>query len=279
MVDIRGLSKSFEEKVAVADITLAVHRGEIFTLLGPNGAGKTTTIRMLMGMLRPSAGTATIAGHDCFGERERVMAHVGYVPDEPAFYEHLRGSELLDFVATMHGIDATEAHRRRDRWVERLDFVDALGDFAVSYSHGMKKKLALVAALLPEPDLLILDEPTNGLDPIATRTLHEIMKEQRQRGTAILFSTHLLDQAQRLCDRVAVIHKARLAAIGALDDLRAGSERDVSLEELFFAITGSDSEQAQEGGDDPLASPVSPSEVSDSTDRDPQDPNAPKGTS
>lgn len=209
----------------------------LVSLLGPNGAGKTTTIRMLMGILRPSGGTASIAGHDCFSERPEVMVHVGYLPDEPIFYDYLKGREILEFVGEMHGLAGDEIERRANVLVERFDLEDALTDFAVNYSKGMRKKLALTCALLHEPSVLVLDEPTNGLDPYATRTVHALLRERAAQGASVLFSTHLLDQAERLSDRVAILFEGRLAAFGPLEDLRARLAPGGSLEQVFFAVT------------------------------------------
>ncbi|MGH7163715.1 MAG: ABC transporter ATP-binding protein, partial [Planctomycetota bacterium] len=202
VVELRGLSKRYGAFDAVSAIDLDVARGEICALLGPNGAGKTTTIRMLMGLLQPTGGAARILGLDCFSRREEVMRHVGYLPDEPVFYDYLRGREILRFVGEMRGFPGVECDRRTAPLVERLDLADALEEYAVNYSKGMKKKLALVCALFFDASLLILDEPTDGLDPYATRALHELVRERAARGTSVFYSTHILDQAERLCHRV-----------------------------------------------------------------------------
>ena len=240
-LSLRALSKSYESFRAVDAVDLDVHRGELFALLGINGAGKTTTIKMLMGILRPSRGTARILGLDCFAERAEVMRHVGYLPDEPTFYDHLRGREIIRFVGEMHGLSRATIQARAGALLERLELADASEEFAVNYSKGMRKKLALLLALLHEPDLLILDEPTNGLDPYATRALHALLREQAAAGRTIVFSTHLLDQAERLCDRVGILHRGRLAALGSVATLAAESGRDGSLEAIFFRVTGADS--------------------------------------
>ena len=250
LVAIDRLAKSYGEFQAVDDVSLTVGPGEIIALLGPNGAGKTTTIRMLMGILQPTGGRATICGLDCFRERAEVMRHVGYVPDEPVFYDYLRGSEVIRFIGEMHGIPPKEALKRAATLVERLELADALEEYAVNYSKGMKKKLALVLALLHEPELLILDEPTNGLDPFATRTLHALIRERAESGTAIFFSTHLLDQAERLCHRIGILFKGRLAALGTIDELRHNLREGGSLEDIFFQV-------AAESSAEP-SSPVSP---------------------
>jgi ABC-2 type transport system ATP-binding protein len=239
LLELRGLSKTYGAFRAVDALSLAVPRGEIFALLGPNGAGKTTTLRMIMGILRPSEGTATVDGLDCFTDRVEVKRRVGYLPDEPVFYDYLRGAELIRFVGGMHGLSSGETDARSGPLVERLELGDALGEYAVNYSKGMKKKLALLCAMLHDPALLILDEPTNGLDPYATRTLLDLVREKATAGRTVFYSTHLLDQAEKLCRRVGIVHKGRLAATGTLEELRAGSlAAGGSLEEIFFAVTG-----------------------------------------
>jgi len=244
---LKGLSKSYGNFAAVSDVDFDVARGERFALLGPNGAGKTTTIRMLMGILEPSAGTARILGHDCFSQRAEVMRHVGYLPDEPIFYDYLRGREVLEFVAQMRGLaDDADASARRDSLIERFELGSDLEEFAVNYSKGMKKKLAIIAALLHDPVFLILDEPTNGLDPYATRVFHDLIREQSEDGRSVLFSTHLLDQAERLCNRVAIMEKGRIVALGTLDELKNDFASGGTLEELFFRVTARDDSTAQD---------------------------------
>jgi len=238
---LKGLSKSYGDFAAVSKLDLEVLRGERFALLGPNGAGKTTTIRMLMGILEPTAGSARILGLDCFKQRAEVMSFVGYLPDEPIFYDYLRGREVLEFVMRMRGIaDDGEAKQRRATLIERFELGDDLEEFAVNYSKGMKKKLAIIAALLHDPQFLILDEPTNGLDPYATRIFHDLIREQSEGGRSVFFSTHLLDQAERLCHRVAIMEKGRIAALGTLDELKSDLASGGTLEDLFFRVTARD---------------------------------------
>ncbi|MEC8651045.1 MAG: ABC transporter ATP-binding protein [Planctomycetota bacterium] len=236
VVDLRALTKIFGSHTAVDGLTLQVDRGEILALLGPNGAGKTTTIRMLMGILSASSGAASICGLDCFAAREQVMSLVGYLPDEPMFYEHLRGGEIARFCGRMRGMTDGVVTKRLDELSQRLAFADALDEYAVNYSMGMRKKLALACAMLHEPELLVLDEPTNGLDPVVTRTLLEMVRELADSGTAVFYSTHLLEQAEKLCDRVAIVHDGRLAALGAPDALRRDLAAGGSLEDVFFQI-------------------------------------------
>ena len=243
IVSVRNLTKMFGDFAAVSDVSFDVEEGEIFSLLGPNGAGKTTTIRMLMGVLARSGGTATIKGMDCFAQRAEIMRFVGYVPDEPVFYDSLTGREILRFVGEMHGMRRAEIVARVEPLVARLELADAVDDYASNYSHGMKKKLALATALLHDPEFVILDEPTNGLDPFATRTVHEILREMTAAGKSVFFSTHLLDQAEKLSTRVAILNKSRLAAVGRLDELRARVAADSTLEEIFFAVARQDASE------------------------------------
>ncbi len=237
LVSIHNLAKSYGDFEAVSGLNLDVPAGEIFALLGSNGAGKTTTIRMLMGILQATSGSATIDGLDCFRDRVEVKRRVGYLPDEPVFYDYLRGREILHFVGEMHGFRTAEIDARTGPLLERLDLLDSLEDFAVNYSRGMKKKLALICALIHDPALLILDEPTSGLDPYATRTLHDLVREKAAAGKTIFFSTHLLDQAEKLCHRVGIVFKGKLAASGTMGELRANLDKDGSLEEIFFSVT------------------------------------------
>jgi ABC-2 type transport system ATP-binding protein len=243
VIEVKNLSVTYRargtrqpDKLAVKNLRLAVRSGEVFGFLGPNGAGKTTTIRMLMGILVPTSGSARIDGLDCFQDRVEVKRRVGYLPDEPIFQDYLRGSEIIQFSGEMHGLTRAEIDNRVRPLLQQLELNDALEEFAVNYSRGMKKKLALVCAMLHDPSLLILDEPTNGLDPFATRALHELMRANAAAGKTIFFSTHLLDQAEKLCTQIAIIAKGRLAAHGTLTELRARLSNDSSLEEIFFSV-------------------------------------------
>jgi len=237
IVETNGLGKRYGDFDAVVDLDLEVRQGEVFAFLGPNGAGKTTTIRMLMGILQPSSGRAFVSGLDCFEDRAAVKHVVGYLPDDPVFYDYLRGRELIQFVGEMHGLTREEIQARSAPLVERFELDDAMAEYAVNYSRGMKKKLGMICALLHDPDLLILDEPTNGLDPLASRILHGMIRDKAASGRSIFFSTHLLDQAEKLCDRVGILYKGRQVAAGPLAELRANLAEGGSLEEVFFAVT------------------------------------------
>ena len=243
-----ALSKAYGAHRAVDGLTLQVQRGEVFGFLGPNGAGKTTTIKMLMGLLAPTAGEARIMGMDCFGERVAVKRVVGYLPDVPSFYDYLRGSEILRFVGRMHGFGRDETRRRADDLLSRLGLHEAAEEYAVNYSMGMKKKLGLACALIHEPPVLILDEPTNGLDPRASRQIQELIRNSAAGGRTIFLSTHLLDMAERLCHRVGIIHRGRLAAVGTLDELKGPLAAGGSLEEVFFAVTAEEDQGTWDKG-------------------------------
>ena len=237
MIDFQSLSKSYGAFDAVRPLTLTVQRGEVFGFLGPNGAGKTTTIRMMMGILVPSGGRVTIGGLDCHTERARVQQRTGYLPDNPVFYDYLRGREILQFVAEMHGLPRREAALRAERALLDWGLAEATDEFAVNYSMGMKKKLGLACALMHEPEVLILDEPINGLDPRAAREVQDRLKAIAGQGRTVFLSTHLLDMAERLCTRIGIIDRGRLVAAGTADELRREGPVSESLEDIFLRMT------------------------------------------
>ena len=239
LVSIRALVKRFGGFTAVDGLSLDIPSGCLFALLGPNGAGKTTTFKLLMGLLKPTEGSVTVAGLDAFHDSVQVKTQVGYLPDEPVFYDFMRGREIIRFCGEMRGLPAALIEERSTSLAGRLQLTGALEEFAENYSRGMKKKLGLICAMMHEPPLLILDEPTNGLDPHSTVVLHALMKETVAAGRTVFFSTHLLDQAERLCDRVAIVRGGSIAAEGTLDELRGRFGTDRSLEQLFFDLTES----------------------------------------
>jgi ABC-2 type transport system ATP-binding protein len=245
MIQFESLTKTYGEFQAVKPLTLEVRRGEVFGFLGPNGAGKTTTIRMMMGILAPSAGRVLVDGFDCHADATEVKRRVGYLPDNPIFYDFLRGREILQFVAEMHGFSRAEAAERAARLLTEFGLDDVTEEFAVNYSMGMKKKLGLACALIHAPAVLILDEPINGLDPRASRDVQERLLAAAASGTTIFVSTHLLDMAEKLCDRVGIIHRGALVATGTTDEIRAAASADGSLEDVFLKITDDTGEPAQ----------------------------------
>lgn len=224
-------------RAAVEDLTLEVRRGEIFGFLGPNGAGKTTTIKMITGLIRPDRGRIIVNGHDLAQEPIKVKAQIGYCPDTPDLYDRLTGVEYLQLVADVRGIPAKVRQERVSRLAEMFELTHALPSLIQSYSHGMKQKLSLIAALLPEPPLLILDEPMVGLDPKSNHLFKEMMKAHCAAGNTVFFSTHILEVAERLCDRIGIINKGRLVAVGTMDELRAQGHKDASLESIFLELT------------------------------------------
>ena len=243
MIEAAALRKSYGETEAVKGIDLLVRPGEIFGFLGPNGAGKTTTIKMLVGLLRPSSGVARIGGHDIQREPIAAKSLIGYVPDQPYLPEKLTAREFLTFIAGLYQLDRATARRRGEELLRLFD-LDERGDELVGgYSHGMRQKTALAGALLHNPQAFFLDEPTVGLDPRSARLIKDILREVAGRSTAVFMSTHILEIAERMCDRVAIISEGSVIATGTMDELRAGRAGE-SLEDIFLELTGG-SEEAE----------------------------------
>jgi len=245
MIAFHHLRKDYGQFTAVRDLAFSVEKGEVFGFLGPNGAGKTTTIRIMMGILVPTSGQVMIDGLDCQQDRVEVKRRVGYLPDNPIFYDYLRGREILEFVGEMHGQARAEAQARAHQLLRDLALADAGEDFAVNYSTGMKKKLGLACALIHDPPVLILDEPTNGLDPRAARDVQERLRHAAGQGKTIFLSTHLLDMAQRLCTRVGIIDRGDLVAAGPLAELQEKVVPGGSLEEVFLKVTHAEVDQSE----------------------------------
>jgi ABC-2 type transport system ATP-binding protein len=239
VIETVGLSKLYGDTRAVDRLTLRVEAGEVMGFLGPNGSGKTTTIRLLMGLLRPTEGRASIGGLDCHADSVVLKRDVGYLPDEPFLYPYLSGYEILELVAGLHGLSAHDARTRARASAEAFGLEQAAAAFTVTYSHGMKKRLALALALIHEPKVLIMDEPTNGLDPKGAREMRDTIARLAAAGRTVFLSTHLLEAAERLCHRVAIIHRGVLQAVGAPDELRAryAAEAGTTLEDLFLRVT------------------------------------------
>ncbi|MEW6307587.1 MAG: ABC transporter ATP-binding protein [Bacillota bacterium] len=241
MLTLTGVSKSYAKGGvrAVDDLTLAVPAGEIFGFLGPNGAGKTTTIKLVVGLLKPDAGTITVDGVDVLKEPLDAKRRLGYVPDYPNLYERLTGLEYLNFIADVWGIPTAERRRRLEPLLGMFDLADAITDIVQAYSHGMRQKLAVTAAVLTDPALLILDEPMTGLDPKSQADFKELMRGRCEAGKAVFFSTHILDVAERLCDRVGIIHKGKLVAVGTMAELSRRAAGHETLEQIFLELTAS----------------------------------------
>ncbi len=230
--------KSYGDKTAVSDVNISVNAGEIFGFLGPNGAGKTTTIKMIAGLLRPTSGTVRVGGYDVISQPVQAKAACGYVPDEPNLYAKLTGRELLRFVSDLYGLDSAQSARRSEELLRLFGLVDAADETTDSYSHGMKQKTSLAAALVHDPKVLILDEPTVGLDPKSARLIKDLLRQMAERGAAVMLSTHILEIAQNMCDRIAIINQGKVIASGTMDELRQLGQGESSLEDIFLSLTG-----------------------------------------
>ena len=239
MIEFDHVSKSYNKgKVkAVDDLTLTVPSGEIFGFLGPNGAGKTTTLKMAVGLLRSDGGSISINGLDVRTEALKTKTLTTYVPDYPAVYERLTGLEYLNFIGDVYGVPKPERLERISKWLEVFELGPAVGNPIQSYSHGMKQKIVLIAAILPAPEVMILDEPMVGLDPRASHSLKEMMREHCDTGGTLFFSTHIMEVAEKLCDRIGIIHKGRLIACGTMEELRRIDKEQQSLEHIFLELT------------------------------------------
>jgi ABC-2 type transport system ATP-binding protein len=241
MIALTHVSKGYNRgKVkAVEDLTLDVKPGEIFGFLGPNGAGKTTTIKMIVGLLRPDAGRIMVEGFDVATESLRAKQVTTYVPDYPAVYERLTGLEYLNFIGDVYGVPKAERLDRIGKWLEIFELASVVTNPIQSYSHGMKQKIVLTAALLPAPRIMVLDEPLVGLDPRAAHQIKEMFREHCDQGKTLFFSTHIMEVAEKLCDRIGIIHKGRLVACGTMEELKAldKTETGPSLEEIFLELT------------------------------------------
>lgn len=236
IVHIDRVSKSFGPKLALDHVTFSVPSGQICGLLGPNGAGKTTLFRLLMGILKATEGTLLIDNLDAFEDRVAVKRRIGFLPDEPVFYSYLSGREVLELSAAMHGLDTSSTMLRIAPIAAKLRLSDDLNNYAEDYSRGMKKKLGLLLAMLHQPKLLVLDEPTNGLDVESTHLFYDLISETAQQGTTVLFSTHLMDHVTRLCSHAVIINEGAVIAKGSLEELRAAHD-GADLEDIFLKLT------------------------------------------
>jgi ABC-2 type transport system ATP-binding protein len=238
-IEANGLRKTYGQHEAVKNLSLQIAAGEIVGFLGPNGAGKTTTLKMLTGLLKPTAGTASIVGHDIQNDAIAAKAAFGYVPDTPNLYGKLNGWEFLRFMSRLYRVPNEQAERRAGELLRVFELSDAASDLIEGYSHGMQQKIALAGALIHDPKVLFLDEPTVGLDPRSARLIKNLLGQLRDRGTAVLFSTHILEIAERMCDRVIIINHGEIIASGTLAELRA-RQGEGSLEDIFISLTGGD---------------------------------------
>jgi ABC-2 type transport system ATP-binding protein len=240
VIELRHVSKSYNKGrvKAVDDLDLVIKPGEIFGFLGPNGAGKTTTIKMIVGLLKPDAGTIAVNGLDTQQDALQCKAMTTYVPDYPAVYERLTGLEYLNFIGDVYGVPKKERLERIEKWLEVFELRQAVSSPIQSFSHGMKQKIVLIAALLPAPQVMVLDEPMVGLDPRAAHHMKELMREHCDQGKTLFFSTHIMEVAEKLCDRIGIINKGRLIACGTMEELKKlDQDEGSSLENIFLELT------------------------------------------
>ncbi len=238
MIEINGVSKTYAKGSvkAVDDISLEIRNGEIFGFLGPNGAGKTTTLKMITGILRPDGGNIKINGIDIVKEPVEAKKHIGFVPDNPEIFNRLTGMEYLNFIADIYDVPDKERYDKINEIAEEFKIKDALTSSVNSYSHGMRQKLVLIGALLHNPDVWVLDEPMVGLDPEAAFELKNRMRKHADSGNSVFFSTHIMEVAEKLCDRVGIIKKGKIVFVGTVDELRNTRKEDESLENLFLEL-------------------------------------------
>ncbi len=238
MIEIKNVSKSYvKNKKSVDSLNLEIKNGEIFGFLGPNGAGKTTTIRMITGILDPDEGYILVDGHSIKEEPLEAKKNFGFVPDNPDMFLKLKGIEYLNFLAEVYKVPAEEKQKRIEELTKKFEIYENLNSYIESYSHGMRQKIVICGALLSNPKNWILDEPMTGLDPKASFDLKEMMREHTKKGNTVFFSTHVLDVAEKLCDRVGIINKGKLVFVGTLQEMKEKFKEQGSLEELFLEIT------------------------------------------
>ena len=249
-VEAIELTRVFGEKTAVNELNLQVAEGEFFGFLGPNGAGKSTTINMIVGLLRPTSGTASIDGVDMWANPLEAKAKIGVLPEGMQLYQRLSAREFIRFSGTMYGLPKKDVEARTEELLDLLDLQDDADKLIIDYSHGMRKKTSLAAAIIHDPRVIFLDEPFEGIDAISGRIIRDVLGRLRERGTTIFFSSHILEIVERLCTRVAVIADGRLVAQGSIEELRnragSGSVQGATLEEIFLEAVGAD-EMSSEG--------------------------------
>lgn len=240
MIEARQLTKDFGDGHGVFDLSFAVEVGELFVFLGPNGAGKSSTVKMLTGLSAPDQGAATVAGYDSVSQRLQVKRAIGYMAERPYLDDKLTGREFITFVADVFGVDRTLRNRRMAELFTAFELDDVADRLISTYSHGMRQKVALAAVLVHEPAALFLDEPTNGLDPRSARLVKDVLRQICSHGATVFMTTHVLETAETMCDRVAILNQGRLCALGSLIELRALTGlHSGTLEDIYLELTGS----------------------------------------
>ena len=237
MIRLHNVSKSYakSQTMAVEDLSLEIKEGEIFGFLGPNGAGKSTTIKMITGILSPTSGTVEVDGVNVADNPIAAKSKIGFVPDNHEVYETLKGSEYLNFIGTMYGVDSATLKARVQEYAQLFAMTDALPKMISSYSHGMKQKLLIIAALVHDPKVWVLDEPMTGLDPQSAFQLKQLMRRHADNGNTVFFSSHVIDVVEKVCDRIAIINHGKLVAVDTLENIRKNNQ--ASLEKMFLTIT------------------------------------------
>ncbi len=240
-VELRDVTKRYNEIVAVNNLTLSIGQGEIFGLLGPNGSGKSTTLKMLLGLVAPNQGSVTVLGLDVTKDPVGVKALTGYVPESANIYEFLTGIEYLDFIADVYSVPPAEKKQRITEYLKALQLEGREGDMINSYSDGMKKKISLISAFIHKPKLLLLDEPLNALDPRSARIVKDFLHELKGQGVTTIMTTHVLEIAEAICDRIGIMYQGQLLALGNMDELRKTASMPHSgLEDVFLKLTGTE---------------------------------------
>ncbi len=238
MLEVKNFIKKYKNgKLAVDNISFAVNNGEIFGFLGPNGAGKSTTIKAIVGLIKKSKGEISIDGIKLEDDPLLYKNKFSYLADNPDLFDKFTAVEYINFVADIYGIDEKTRDERLNTYLDYFDIREAMADLISSFSHGMKQKLAIISSLIHDPDLLILDEPMVGLDPKSSFNLKKIMRERKEAGKIVFFSTHIMEVAENICDRIAIISNGKIVAQGRLDEIRENLDEDKSLEELFLELT------------------------------------------
>jgi len=238
MIEIKDLTKKYVDFPAVSNLNLSIQKGEIFGFIGPNGAGKTTTIKMIGGILEPTSGSVMIAGISMKEHPEKAKSKIGFIPDRPYLYEKLTGMEFLKFVADLYGVDSDIFSGKAEQHLKMFSLLDWSNELIESYSHGMKQRLIMAAALLHDPEVIIVDEPMVGLDPVAIIMVKDLFRNLAKQGVSVFMSTHTLKIAEDICDRIGIIHKGHLIATGTTDDLqRKAQVTDADLEQVFLNLT------------------------------------------
>jgi len=236
MIELKNISKSFPGKKAVSDLEFSVEKGELFVVLGPNGAGKTTTFKMITGLLHQDEGTICIGGMDSKEDHLNIKRIMGYIPDEPFLYEKLTGNEFLDFIVEMFGISEEDCRERRAYLTELFEIDKFADTLTENYSHGMKQRLIFTSAFIHSPEVVVIDEPMVGLDPYSIRVVKDLLREEVQRGTTILMSTHTLSVAEELADRVCIVHNGKKEFCDTVENFKKGTGK--AFEDIFLEITG-----------------------------------------